>query len=171
MPTSQQIIIDHCPRQGNYFIGDTFVKYGANDLFGEAKTQEYIFNLAKTDPQAPRVPEVLDVFAGALSLAYLVMRRVSAPSLRSWVEEDGLSNDERHQRLDVAAERVAAAITWLLNVKLPPDTPPGPIGGGKIQHAIFMMEEAPLKFNHTLAIERYLNKARFLSPVSVIILS
>ncbi|KAG8893846.1 hypothetical protein FRB99_001672 [Tulasnella sp. 403] len=159
MLTSQEAIINGCPRQGNHLIDDTFVKYGNDSLFEEAKTQEYVFNLARGDPKAPRVPEVLDVFPGAGGSAYLVMRRVSAPSLRSWVEQDGLSDEERQRRFDVAVDRTTAAITWLLSVKLPPGTPIGPIGGGLLHHVIFRMEEAPLNFKHTLAIERYLNEA------------
>ncbi|KAG8885211.1 hypothetical protein FRB99_004478, partial [Tulasnella sp. 403] len=171
MLNSQQAVIDRCPHQGNYFIDDTFVKYGTDSLLEEAKTQEYIFHLAKVDPQAPRVPEVLDVFAGAFRSAYLVMRRASAPSLRSWVEEDGLSTAERDHRLGVAIDRTAAAISWLFNLKLPPDTVIGPIGGGMLQHAVFMMEKAPLNFKHIPAIERYLNKAGFYSLFKVAILN
>jgi hypothetical protein len=87
------------------------------------------------------------------------MPLIAALSFRAWVDESGLSAEEHCLCFNFAADRVAAALEWLLGLELPPDTPIGHIGGGHLYHAIFNMDRAPLRFKHARAIELYLNKA------------
>ena len=60
----------------------------------------------------------------------------------------------------IIIKRVAEALKWLSEVKLPPDHVIGPFEGGLIHHEVFKHFEAPLPFPNVDALERYLEKVR-----------
>ena len=167
----RQKIIDVCSSHppGTYHITipvdstslKFFVECGHSSLVSEARTQEYVLALARLDPQAPGVPEVYDVFHHNY-IAYLVREDVPAPSFRAWIDQEGLSAEERHGRLAIATEKIAAAVSWLLDCPTPGDGKIGPIGGGCMYHDFFCKEEAALEFFTLLALEVFANKARCL---------
>ena len=146
-------------------IGDgssKFVKYCDSRLFPEARTQQYIANLANLDAVAPGVPQVEHVFIDDHGGVYLVMEYIPLNTFRPWVERDALPTDERNRRLQVAAKAIAAALSWLMMCPLPVCCKLGPIGGGRMQHDFFRKEEAPLEFPSVEALEKYVNKARIM---------
>jgi hypothetical protein len=140
-----------------------FVKSGYSSLVPEARTQEYVFALAKSDPQAPGVPEVHDIIHHS-NRTYLVMEDVPVLSFNAWIEQEGISAEERNDRLAIATVKVAGAVSWLLTCPIPGDGKIGPIGGGLMQHEFFRNEEAGLEFFTLQALEAYVNEAGFFIP-------
>ncbi|KAI6096803.1 hypothetical protein EDD16DRAFT_637009 [Pisolithus croceorrhizus] len=128
---------------------DYFVKYGDPETLGpEFETQSYLFEYAKSDPDAPRIPKAIHYF-GDQTTMYLVMEFIrltpSPPDL---------------------VERTAQAVKWLSGVPPPPGHVVGPLGGGHIRHKFFKDFMAPLPFRSVAALERYIQKAytTLLSP-------
>ncbi|KAJ0148239.1 hypothetical protein CTA2_712 [Colletotrichum tanaceti] len=56
--------------------------------------------------------------------------------------------------------RVADAVCFLLSIPKPPDTRPGPVGGGRIKHWTFGRDEsdAPYEFSDVEHLETYVNE-------------
>ncbi|KAG6913516.1 hypothetical protein DXG01_006224, partial [Tephrocybe rancida] len=139
-----------------------FIKYGYPELVEEGRTLQCLYDLAQSDIHAPRVPEVYDCFSNygePLGTEYLVMEYIPPPvcTLDVWIE-DGQSDEERQHRADVVAAKVADLILWLHACPVPPESPPGPIGGGLMHHNFFADGEAPMAFASTVALEIYVNK-------------
>ncbi|KAJ6598512.1 hypothetical protein B0H10DRAFT_734251 [Mycena sp. CBHHK59/15] len=172
----QERVIDLCEQRSphiEYYFhvpGDEsspplFIKYGSSNLRAEARTQEYLHILAKSDPRAPRVPLVFDSFSDSIGNGYIVMQYVPPPAttLGSWVD-GGCSVDERQRRSDFAISKVADIISWLHACPLPPDAGIGPVGGGVSQHRFFADSEAPMEFASADALQVYVNRALERSP-------
>ncbi|KAJ7211613.1 hypothetical protein GGX14DRAFT_623160 [Mycena pura] len=138
-----------------------FVKRGNLSLEAEARTQAYLFTLALSDPLAPGIARVHGVFRDSCD-TYLLMDHVPAPSFRAWIEH-GQSDSDRAARSAIAIEKIAAAVSWLLQCPTPGDNRIGPVGGGLIQHRFFNMGEAPVAFRSPEALEKFLDKASALT--------
>ncbi|KAL4074254.1 hypothetical protein J3A83DRAFT_4371530 [Scleroderma citrinum] len=108
------------------------------------ETQKYVFQCAKGDMSAPRIPEVLYFFHRNYQMAYMVMEIIKFIPLP----------------VPDLPERVALALQWLRDLPAPPDRVwIGPLGGGRARHTLFKNYKAPLSFLSIQAIERYLNTA------------
>ncbi|KZT18700.1 hypothetical protein NEOLEDRAFT_1143065 [Neolentinus lepideus HHB14362 ss-1] len=155
---------NHLIIQGREDFPEIFVKYGYRScqLHAEARTQKYVHNLAQSDPTAPCVPEILDVFEDDHGRVYVVKELITEPKLDAWLKS-AISADVRcHTE---AVKKVAAAISWLHACPRPSDTRIGPVGGGVIQHCIFgRFREAPIVFAHAAALQAYINEALSRAP-------
>ncbi|KAJ7054758.1 hypothetical protein C8F01DRAFT_1323392 [Mycena amicta] len=119
-----------------------FVKYGdPASLLPQAETQKYVYEQSVDDPNAPRVPRVVEYFV-KLPMAYLVMELIDA------VGDAGNAH-----------EQVARALRWLRSVPVPQNAKMGAIGGGCARHRIFKGHQAPLLFSSIPALETYMNTA------------
>jgi hypothetical protein len=151
----QQVIVTHCEEhQRNerskpdfrpcVVYDKYFIKYGNHhSLWFQSETQKYIYEIAITDPSAPRVAMVYDYFTPDLQTAYLVMEYI-----------DAKSTPARN-----APEMVAEALQWLRHLPPPPEVTIGSVGGGPARHALFKDYTAPLLFSSTEALQRYVNRA------------
>ncbi|KAG6847416.1 hypothetical protein H0H93_008241 [Arthromyces matolae] len=123
---------------------------------------QYLYNLARDDPQAPRIPQIIDYFPASvdgMDIEILVMEYISPPvvTIGKWINS-GHDDTECQRRADVAAEKIAEIISWLYNCPLPLNPPVGPIGGGIICHRFFMDAKSPMPFANVAALEIYINK-------------
>jgi len=69
------------------------------------------------------------------------------------------SSRESESLRATAIIKIADAVEWLLKCPVPEGDSIGPVGGGYIQHSFFNMEEAPIAFATSGALETYVNKA------------
>ena len=53
----------------------------------------------------------------------------------------------------MAITKIAGVVEWLLKCPVPDGDSIGPVGGGNIQHFFFNMEEAPVAFATSGALE------------------
>ncbi|KAF9519852.1 hypothetical protein BS47DRAFT_1481746 [Hydnum rufescens UP504] len=109
-----------------------------------ARTQAHFYDQAQQSPNAPRVARVYEVFDDGRSSTYLVMEFLSAPSFEVLINAAGSSPECESLRATAIFPRVDSI---------------GPVGGGNIQHIFFNMEEAPIAFATSGALETYVNKA------------
>ena len=126
-----------------------FIKFDDYELlYPQFQTQGYIFQCAKGDMSAPRVPEILHFFHRDYETAYMVMEYIKLvpPPV-----------------LDLP-QKAAMAIQWLRDLPVPSDRVRiGPLGSGCAWHMLFKECEAPLSFSSIQALERYLNKVLIFS--------
>ena len=125
-------------------IGNYFVKYDSYEsLEPQVMTQRHVYDYAKTQTNAPRIPKVEYFFRDDVGRGYLVMEHVAViPTPKN------------------LAERTVEALDWLALVPAPPNHVLGPLGGGVIHHRFFQDCEAPLVFSSVEALERYINEVR-----------
>ncbi|KAG1884962.1 hypothetical protein F4604DRAFT_1728732 [Suillus subluteus] len=152
-------------KYGNYKVPHTssecsfvFVKRGTTNLEAEARTQAHFYDQAQNLSGGPRVARVYEVFEDRHGSTYLVMEYIDAPSFEDLINgcSSGLEKANLHA---TAITKIADTITWLLGCPVPDGDSVGPVGGGKIQHAFFGMEEAPIEFASSQALEAYINEA------------
>ena len=163
---AQQHIIDHCAAgPGTRVVPHPFrlgawlfVKRGGTSLAGEARTQAYLFQQAQSSADAPSVPETYSVFNDGAGSTYLVTEHINTLSFRAWIDEPGLSGEEREDRTTTAVAAIADTIVWLVTRPLPERDMIGPVGGGHIQHSFFGMEKAPVPFTNAAALDKYVNE-------------
>ena len=107
------------------------------------KTHRHVYDYAKTQENALRIPKVEYFFQDDEGKGYLVMERVTVlPTPKN------------------LAERTAEALNWLALIPAPSNHVIGPLGGGVIRHRLFKDSEAPLVFSSVGALERYVNEVR-----------
>jgi hypothetical protein len=109
----------------------------------------------------PASQRCTDFFNDGAGSTYLVMEHIAATSFRAWIDEPGLSDEERDSRTTTAVVKIADTVGLLLQCPLPKGDGIGPVGGGLIQHTFFCMEEAPIQFVNSAALEKYVNEVRF----------
>ncbi|KAH9951159.1 hypothetical protein B0H21DRAFT_818644 [Amylocystis lapponica] len=105
--------------------------YGAHVTLGEALTQNQVAQIVNADPKsAVRVLPVYLVFLRE-RCRYIVKEYIAGetvahrqPSPDSYAKGD--------------LEAVAAAVKHLISLRMPRDTSPGPVGGGRIGHDFFV---------------------------------
>ncbi|KAF8346230.1 hypothetical protein F5887DRAFT_1073874 [Amanita rubescens] len=140
--------LNHC-HDANYhaylLIGGYVVKYDYyKSLEPQVKTQRHVYDYAKTQENAPRIPKVEYFFQDDEGIGYLVMERVTVlPTPKN------------------LAERAAEALNWLALVPAPSNNVIGPLGG-VIRHWLFKNGKAPLVFSSVGALERYINRGRMM---------
>ena len=162
-----QYIIEFCSENyGNYTVthsslpgSSIFVKRGTSNLVAEARTQAYFYDQAQQSHNAPRVPQVYEVFDDGHCSTYLVTEFISAPSFEVLIDA-ARSSPEGESLRATAVTKIADAVEWLLKCPVPEGDSIGPVGGGKIQHRFFSMEEAPIAFATSGALEAYVNMVR-----------
>jgi len=125
-------------------IEGAFVKFDCYySLWPEFQTQTYVFQCAKPNMSAPRVPEVLHFFHRDDQMAYMVMEYITlTPS-----------------PVPDLPQKVAQALQWLRDLPAPTERVRiGPLGSGPARHTLFKDYTAPLSFSSIEALERYLNQ-------------
>jgi hypothetical protein len=134
-------------RYSNRFVVSEpyFIKWGDRSLHHHAETQNYVYDKASEDSNAPRIPKVYDCFDHDIH-TYLVMEYIPMLSRQ----------DATH-----LPQKTAEAIEWLRRLPPPPGARIGPLGGGYAQHCLFRDWKTPLRFSCSEALEIYVNKARF----------
>ncbi len=113
-------------------------------MLPQYKTQEYISELAATNPNAPHVPKVYSFFTPDFMMAYLVMERLEF--IPTSVQD--------------LAQRAAEALRWLHGIPIPDGATIGSLGGGRARHRLFKDNTAPLNFSSIVALENYLAEVR-----------
>ena len=99
-----------------------FVKFDDySDFYPEVTTLKYLSDLAKNDPTAPRVPQVLHFFHDNKEMAYAVME---------YIDLCQVSNE-------TLAVKTAQAVCWMRSIPAPPGVVLGPMGNGPARHAVF----------------------------------
>ncbi|KIM41134.1 hypothetical protein M413DRAFT_445852 [Hebeloma cylindrosporum] len=152
-PSDQQAIIQLCEEheqahQRDFYynrcvvFGQRFIKYGHHTkIYYQYKTQEYLFNQSVGDPNAPRIPAVLEYFTHE-DMVYLVTELIDPIMPAS-----------------DSPEAVAGALRWLHRVPAPSGHILGSVGGGNPRHILFKNYEAPYIFSSTQALQNYMNRA------------
>lgn len=125
----------------------------------EARTQVHFYDRAQQSPDAPRVAQVYEVFDDGRGSTYLVMESISALSFEVLINAAHSSPEHENLRA-LAITKIAEAVEWLLKCPVPEGDSIGPVGGGNIQHIFFNMEEAPVAFATSVALEAYVNMVR-----------
>jgi hypothetical protein len=180
LTAAQRHIVDSCARGfGTHEIlssagSRVFVKRGDETLKSEARTQAHVYAQAQSPAFALCVPEVYDIFSDGAGSTYLVMEHIAAPSFHAWINEPDLSAAERARRTTTAVNVIADIVAVLLRCPLPEGNGIGPVGGGRIQHSFFLMEEAAVPFVDAAALENFVNKvrcARFVTPAHLVLIS
>jgi hypothetical protein len=129
-------------------FGKYFVKFGSySSFYSEVMTLIYLADLAKSDPSAPRVPQVYHFFHDNGRMAYVVMEYIDLIQVSA----------------ETLAPKAAQAVRWMRTVPAPHDVVLGPKGGGRARHVVFKNCEAPLDFVSLGAMERYFNKVCLLT--------
>lgn len=134
-----------------------FVKYCMRNL-GQARTQEYLFNQAVLDMNAPCLPKVYDAFDvnhGMYTESYIVMEFIDAPTVETWLKMCPTDTE-------LIYDLVAEAVGWLMKLPPPANAALGPIGGGCAQHKVFPDDSAPLAFTSKDALQRFFNEVQFI---------
>lgn len=140
-----------------------WVKYTGDPegLECEAATQAYIYETLHQQPallKFLRVPEVKRIIqSDEPPYVLVVMEYVHGQTVRQCLERE--STEERKDRF---WGQICCALSILLNFQPPPNTPPGPPGGGRISHLIFgeygEPEIAPRDFDSAQDLENCINE-------------
>ncbi|RDL41388.1 uncharacterized protein BP5553_01367 [Venustampulla echinocandica] len=192
LPTDDEIIaaaVQHARERqiGTPHIGTGFpilqhgqpvawVKYtGEPDgLEREAATQAYVYETLNQQPASLefiRVPDVKRIIrSDDPPYVLVVMEYVHGDTVRQCRERE--TTEERKDRF---WGQVFCALSTLLNFQPPPNTPPGPAGGGKFSHLVFgeygEPEMAPRDFNSAQDLENYIDETIQLSETNQTALS
>ncbi|KAI1300825.1 hypothetical protein F5Y03DRAFT_363697 [Xylaria venustula] len=151
-----------------------WVKYTSQPefLFTEMKTQQYVHaEWMKADEETKArllVPEVFDYFEdeldngpwGSLTYGFIVMEYLPGISIRNLIRP--LRRDrvpESDERITSLKDRVVEAVCFLLSLSPPPETAPGPVGGGRMKCRAFGTDdlEAPRQFESSEDLQTYIN--------------
>lgn len=145
-------------------------------LRGEADTQAYVrAELAKMDHKTRQMIHVPEVFGfieaeiDGLSYGMIVMEYVTTVPISRIVRDlrpaervgDSLIATGNEEKVAAFKARAVEFICILLSICPPPDTSPGPVGGGRINHFVFGEEycEAPQDFLNLEELEAYINQS------------
>ena len=137
-----------------------WVKYGnASKLRGEGRTQAHVAGIVNANPEIGfRIPQVYLVFSRG-GRGYIVMDYVQGTTLAERKQHKG-----SYDKSDLNA--AAAAVQQLINIKMPPGTAPGPIGGGVIGHNFFLECYSALRYPSVEYLEAQINQVCFLLTFS-----
>jgi len=137
-----------------------WVKYGhSTNLRGEGRTQAHVAKIVNANPAGVvRVPDVHLGFSRK-GCEYIVMDFVQGVTLEQCKSPNG-----GYYKKDL--EAVAAAFWQLTEIKMPADTAPGPVGGGRIGHDFFNECRSMLEYPTVEHLEAQINKV--LRPVGAI---
>ena len=157
-------IFNACVIAGNYRNGVCirvaskrrfWVKYGEDSLMrAEGCTQAHVAGIVNANPASVVcVPKVYLVFSRD-GLGYIVMDFVQGTTLAERKSPRGF-----YYKNDIKA--VAAAFQQLIDIKMPPGTAPGPVGGGCIGHDFFVECYSSLKYSTVGQLEAQINEVYF----------
>ncbi|KAH8824854.1 hypothetical protein DL96DRAFT_1530672 [Flagelloscypha sp. PMI_526] len=128
-----------------------WVKYGRSLTLGEGLTQAQVADIVNADSEnIVRVPDVYLIFLHG-RFRYIVMQFVEGET----VGKRKSSNMGEYREEEVQA--VVAAVKALTALKMPPSTPPGPIGGGTIGHNIFSEWRSTLVYPTVKHLQHQIN--------------
>ncbi|KAI5982254.1 hypothetical protein EDD15DRAFT_155476 [Pisolithus albus] len=129
-----------------------WVKYGGDYVMrGEGRTQAYVAQIVNADPASVvRVPDVHLGFSRGRR-AYIVMDYVHGKTIDNRKSPAG-----NYYKKDV--EAAVAAVKQLINIKMPADTAPGPVGGGLIGHDFFVECLSARKYSTVGQLEAQVNE-------------
>ncbi|KAG8918582.1 hypothetical protein FRC01_001785 [Tulasnella sp. 417] len=154
-----------------HLFGDYVVKFNEKGIRNEADTQTFVYEALKSQPNAPRVPEVYDCFSWG-GMQYLVMEQIECPTVEEWIK-DAAGEAEALSRFEIACKAVANALRWLFALSPPAGADIGLIDGayaqtqapnvrentGCARNTFFGRYPAPLRYSSPLALERHINAA------------
>jgi hypothetical protein len=132
-----------------------WVKYGEDpDIRGEGRTQAHVAGIVNANPASVFcVPEVYLGFSRG-ERGYIVMDFVRGTTLAERKSPKG-----NYDKNDI--EAVAAAFQQLIDIKMPPGTAPGPVGGGCIGHDFFVDCLSALQYTKVRQLEAQINRVCF----------
>ena len=132
-----------------------WVKYGKDSVIrGEGRTQALVAGIVNADPVSiVRVPKVHLGFSRE-KRGYIVMDFVQGVTIAERKLPKG-----NYDKNDIKA--VAAAVQQLINIKMPPGTTPGPVGGGRIGHDFFVDCLSTLKYPTVGHLKTQINEVCF----------
>ncbi|KAH8824855.1 hypothetical protein DL96DRAFT_1530674 [Flagelloscypha sp. PMI_526] len=129
-----------------------WVKYGCSLTLGEGLTQAHVADIVNADFESiVCVPKVYLIFSHG-RIRYIVMQFVEGET----IGERRSTNMGKYREEDVQA--VVAAVKRLTALKMPPGTPPGPIGGGTIGHDFFNECRSTLVYPTVKHLQRQINR-------------
>ena len=114
---------------------------------------------SSTITQRALLARVYEIFDDGRGSTYLVMEFLSAPSFEVLINA-ARSSPEYESLRATAITKIADVVEWSLKCPVPEGDSIGPVGGGNIQHIFFNMEEAPVAFATSGALEAYVNMVR-----------
>ncbi|KAI0193797.1 hypothetical protein F4808DRAFT_355323 [Astrocystis sublimbata] len=136
-------------------------------LFTEMKTQQYVHSeWVKADQDVKArllVPEVFDYIEADIdddTYGFIVMEYLPGKSIRELVVPFRLADvPESDERITSLKDRVIEAVCFLLSLAPPPETAPGPVGGGRMKSHAFGRDdpEAHCKFDSVEDLQMYFN--------------
>ncbi|KAH8824856.1 hypothetical protein DL96DRAFT_1611057 [Flagelloscypha sp. PMI_526] len=128
-----------------------WVKYGVSLTLGEGLTQAHVANIVNADSEKiVCIPQAYLIFSCG-RIRYIVMQFVEGKT----VGERKFTNMDKYREEDVQA--VVAAVKRLTALKMPPGTPPGPIGGGTIGHDFFNECRSTLVYSTVKHLQHQIN--------------
>jgi hypothetical protein len=140
-----------------------WVKYtdSPSCLERETETQAYVYETLNQQPallefiRVPEVPRLIEIDDRPYVL--VVMEYVHGDTVRQC-----LKNEDAKEKRDRFWGQILCALNALLNLQPPPNTPPGPAGGGRIEHLVFGQyaepEPAPRDFDSAQDLENCINE-------------
>lgn len=163
---SVEDILSHCRANGyldqrhnvisgvlvNTGVRPVWIKYSHAVRPHEGRMQHHLARLVNDIPNtAVHVPEVYFEFVRG-GLRYIAMEYIPGDT----VEQRRVANGGKFRTEDI--EKVAAAIQQLISLRVPADTPPGPISGGTIWHNFFNDDEAPVVYPSSAHLQDHINR-------------
>ncbi|KAI0966037.1 hypothetical protein F4678DRAFT_451139 [Xylaria arbuscula] len=131
------------------------------------ETQQYVHaEWMKADEETKArllVPEVFDYIEGEIDnhlYGFIVMEYLPGTSIRELLGPLRQARvPESDESITSLKDRVIEAVCFLLSLTPPPETPPGPVGGGRMKNRAFGTDEleAPRQFESSEDLQTYIN--------------
>jgi hypothetical protein len=138
-----------------------WIKTGDDSVADEAATQKHVYESFMQEPSLSngvRVPKIYRVIlCDDYPWTIIVMEYVSGRTVQQWLE---ISNKME----DLLFSRILEAMKVLLSLPPPQrNTPPGPAGGGRIDHLVFgslycEIGSAPRDFDSVQDLQNHMNQ-------------
>ncbi|KAI0324548.1 hypothetical protein GY45DRAFT_1262642 [Cubamyces sp. BRFM 1775] len=129
-----------------------WVKYGRRSrIQSEGRTQAHVAGIVNANPESTfRVPHVYLGFLRGRR-GYIVMDFVLGATIARRKSPSG-----SYDKNDIKA--VAAAVQQLINIRMPANTAPGPVGGGFIGHDFFVESLSSITYSSVAHLEAQVNE-------------
>lgn len=152
-----------------------WIKYGSSVVWGEMHAQHLAHQELQRLQSPVQVPAVYyacelrvpggfgpaDVNFGYKS--FVVMDYVPGQTADEWLKPSGDATDD--SRGELVYSQIAFALSELLRIPVPRDTPPAAIDGGRIRHPVFDMDAAPRKYTNVQQLEDQINEVSLITRV------
>jgi len=128
-----------------------YIKYGGRANMGEVRTQHYVSNILNetTPASGVKAPEVYLAFEYD-DETYIVMEYIHGQTAAELLRD--------RSKRDWIYDLVAKAVTDLIEIPVPEDARPGPVGGGYIHHWFFRDNDAPREYASIDELQHHINK-------------